>query len=92
MKTNKIFVFCEGSTEEIIFRHVRKNMGNVDGPFQKTISVDGKNNFRSKIIDALSPEFEGGEPGSCIGVLAFRDRDAGEQESAIQRVLRINYY
>lgn len=81
---NKVFVFCEGPTDQVIYSAVREGLSRVQVPAEKPISVGGKTNFRPKILETVAPELTAGEPGSYIGVLVFRDQDAGEELLAIQ--------
>jgi hypothetical protein len=82
MTTSKTFVFCEGPTDQVIFSALKKALPQVQVP--QPISVNGKRNFRTKILDSVEPELTAGEPGCHINLLVFRDQDADEQAPAIR--------
>lgn len=81
---NKVFVFCEGPTDQVIYATVKESLSQVQVPAEKPISFGGKSNFHPRILETVAPELTAGEPGSYTSILVFRDRDAGEEPSAIQ--------
>lgn len=78
---NVIYPFGEGPTDQVVFYTLKKALEEAhdlrfEGSF---VSVGGKERFREQMINKLEPEFDPGQPGRYVRVLAFRDLDAGEE-------------
>jgi len=78
---DELFVFGEGKTEEVVFTCLSRNRALPQQPH--LVSVNGKTNFVSKILDKVEQNFAPGVPGQTVRILAFRDRDKGEQIDSI---------
>lgn len=77
----ELFVFGEGKTEEVVFACLSQKWAL---PQQAhLISVNGKTNFVSGILDKVGQDFAPGVPGQTVRILAFRDHDEGEKIESI---------
>jgi hypothetical protein len=72
------FVFGEGKTEEVVFACLSQEKA-----LRPLIPVNGKTNFVSGILEKVEQNFAPGIPGQMVRILAFRDRDKGEQIDSI---------
>jgi len=79
-----VFPFGEGPTDGIVF-HLLKQKFFSGQPFREFVSVNGKNNFRSRIVDTIKSEIL---PNTEISVLVFRDLDAGESSKNVVQTFR----
>jgi len=80
-----IYSFVEGTTDQVVFDVLKKALQKTHNlTFEgQIVNVKGKNNFRSKILDTLKPEFDPGEPEHYVRTLAFRDLDADEERQDV---------
>jgi hypothetical protein len=78
---DELFVFGEGKTEEVVFTCLSQKKALPQQPH--LIPVNGKANFVSGILDKVEQNFAPGIPGQMVRILAFRDRDKGEQIDSI---------
>lgn len=78
----RIFVYGEGVTEKIVLKRLVDDLE--ENRIQVT-AVGGKNNFETRILEDLEPEFNTGVPGQYVRVLVFRDLDFGEKADNVRR-------
>lgn len=82
---SEVYPFGEGPTDQVVFYTLKEALEKTHGlEFRGSfVSVGGKDRFREQVIDKLGPEFDAGEPGRYLRVLAFRDLDADEERQNI---------
>ncbi|MBW1946423.1 MAG: hypothetical protein JRI33_00640 [Deltaproteobacteria bacterium] len=74
-----VFPFGEGPTDRVVVEFLQDNLFSIK-EFREFVPVGGKNQFRSKIHDTVRSEIL---PNREIGILVFRDLDAGEYRANI---------
>lgn len=79
-----VFPFGEGRTDGVVFDFLRRNFL-PDQAFREFVSVNGKDNFRSRIEQTVQSEIL---PNREIRILVFRDLDAGESPPNVAQAFR----
>lgn len=79
-----IFPFGEGSTDRVVFDFLKSKIF-PKTTFQNFVPVNGKDNFRTKIMQTLEGQII---PNNNLCILVFRDVDAGESPEHIVHSFR----